>query len=101
MGAGLPKEQLVAAHGNFDSATCLATSEAVPVDEVRQAVMASKEACATLNKKYGGLVKPDIVFFGENLPMRLFELAELDFPMCDMLLVLGTSLQVQPFAGLV
>jgi len=48
-----------------------------------------------------GLVKPDIVFFGEPLPPRFFDLSLEDFKKCDLLLVLGTSLQVQPFASLI
>jgi len=49
----------------------------------------------------GGLVKPDIVFFGESLPQRFFHKMTEDFPKCDLLLVIGTSLQVQPFASLI
>ena len=47
----------------------------------------------------GGLVKPDIVFFGENLPHRFFELQEQDTENCDLLICIGTSLEVYPFAG--
>ena len=42
-----------------------------------------------------GLVKPDIIFFGEPLPRRFFDLAEEDFPQGDLLIVMGTSLAVQ------
>ena len=49
----------------------------------------------------GGLVKPDIVFFGESLPKRFFECAERDFKKCDLLIIMGTSLAVYPFAGLI
>ena len=49
----------------------------------------------------GCLVKPDIVFFGENLPARFNHLAADDFPKCDLLIVAGTSLAVHPFAGLI
>jgi NAD-dependent deacetylase sirtuin 2 len=41
-------------------------------------------------------VKPNIVFFGENLPERFFSAAASDMPACDLLIVLGTSLQVRP-----
>jgi NAD-dependent SIR2 family protein deacetylase len=47
------------------------------------------------------LVKPDIVFFGEQLPDRFYERMEYDFPTCDLLLVMGTSLVVHPFASLI
>ncbi len=46
-------------------------------------------------------VKPDIVFFGENLPDRYWKLSKEDFQKCDCLIVMGTSLQVQPFASLI
>jgi len=51
--------------------------------------------------KCDGIVKPDVVFFGENLPPRFFHCAEKDMPKCDLLIVMGTSLVVQPFASLV
>ena len=47
------------------------------------------------------MVKPDIVFFGENLPERFFKCVRDDFKQCDLLIVLGTSLVVQPFASLI
>jgi len=60
-----------------------------------------------------GLVKPDIVFFGEGLPERFFQSLEVssvplqvciaddqDLTICDLLIVIGTSLQVHPFASL-
>ena len=36
-----------------------------------------------------------------QLPERFFRLAAEDFPQCDLLIVTGTSLKVQPFASLV
>ena len=41
-----------------------------------------------------GLVKPDIVFFGEDLPPRFHSLQLPDFAKCDLLIVMGTSLEV-------
>lgn len=48
-----------------------------------------------------GVVKPDIVFFRESLPTRFFDLMTTDFKRCDLLIIMGTSLTVQPFASLV
>lgn len=39
-------------------------------------------------------VKPDVVFFGEDLPQKYFLHTE-DFPKADLLLIMGTSLQVR------
>jgi len=54
--------------------------------------------CSTYIRTYlfnlQGLVKPDIVFFGEDLPSRFHTLQRKDFMMCDLLIVMGTSLEV-------
>lgn len=41
-------------------------------------------------------VKPDVVFFGEDLPQNYF-LHTKDFPKADLLIIMGTSLQVNVF----
>lgn len=50
--------------------------------------------------KCGGIVKPDIVFFGEGLPADILEEAEREAQEADLMLVLGTSLQVYPAAAI-
>lgn len=99
--AGLPKDAVVAAHGNFDGAHVVGSHQPVPVEEVRAAAFGGEVEWVELARRHGGLVKPDIVFFGENLPHRFFELSRADLPRASLLLVLGTSLAVQPFASLV
>lgn len=47
----------------------------------------------------GGIVKPDIVFFGEGLPEKTLEEAEREARQADLMLVLGTSLTVYPAAA--
>ena len=46
-----------------------------------------------------GLVKPDVVFFGEDLPKRFYLYLQ-DFPRADLLFVMGTSLEVCVLTGL-
>lgn len=98
--AGLPEDKIIAAHGNFARAHSLDGKE-VPVEELEAAVFEGIKACRALEKKYGSLVKPDIVFFGESLPEAFHKGLERDFPRCDLLIVLGTSLAVQPFNQLI
>ncbi|MBW0494587.1 hypothetical protein O181_034302 [Austropuccinia psidii MF-1] len=43
-----------------------------------------------------GLVKPDIIFFGEGLPKEFHEKIQSDRLECDLVLVMGTSLAVAP-----
>jgi len=94
--AGLPTDKVVAAHGNFDSAKCLRGHRA-DVCEVEKACREGEP----MRCHCGELVKPDIVFFGENLPERFGRCAADDFEKCDLLIVIGTSLVVHPFAGLI
>lgn len=68
---------------------------------MKAAIFAGEAGWRALNAKYAGLVKPAITFFGENLPKRFVSCAKTDFPKCELLLIFGTSLMVQPFASLV
>jgi NAD-dependent deacetylase len=49
----------------------------------------------------GGIIKPDVVLYQESLDMTLLESAAQYIAKADMLIVAGTSLSVQPAAGLV
>uniref|UniRef100_H2LXA0 NAD-dependent protein deacetylase n=1 Tax=Oryzias latipes TaxID=8090 RepID=H2LXA0_ORYLA len=95
--AGLEKEDLIEAHGTFYTSHCVSfcCRKEYSLDWMKEKIFSDAiPKC----EKCNSLVKPDIVFFGENLPARFFTS---DFPRCDLLIVMGTSLQVQPFAGLV
>lgn len=90
---------IVEAHGSFASSHCIGGSCGLEADyEQTRLTILNKEIprCRTCHQ----LVKPDIVFFGEGLPKRFFERMEKDMPRADLLIVMGTSLQVQPFASL-
>ncbi|OCF30896.1 NAD-dependent histone deacetylase SIR2 [Kwoniella heveanensis BCC8398] len=107
--AGLDPDKIVEAHGSFAKSHCLDCKREVDREEVLRSGVRRGEVvrCNGSNgsrdkgkKKCGGLVKPDIVFFGEDLPDRFFRLIP-ELKTCDLLIVIGTSLQVQPFASLV
>jgi NAD-dependent deacetylase len=48
----------------------------------------------------GGWIKPDVILFGELMPPGTFQAAEKMAASCDILLVVGTSLQVEPAASI-
>eukprot|EP00755_Sulcionema_specki_P029727 Sspe_Gene.92765::Locus_65555_Transcript_1_1_Confidence_1.000_Length_1590::g.92765::m.92765/K11412/SIRT2, SIR2L2; NAD-dependent deacetylase sirtuin 2 len=96
--AGLPEDRVVYAHGSFDQAHCIDCHKEYETSFVKDAVFREELPKCT---KCSGVVKPDIVFFGESLPDRFFRRAAADLPECDLLMVIGTSLMVHPFAGLV
>ncbi|XP_048216951.1 NAD-dependent protein deacetylase sirtuin-3, mitochondrial isoform X3 [Perognathus longimembris pacificus] len=94
--SGIPAGKLVEAHGTFASATCIVCRRSFPGENCWAEVMADRvPRCPVCT----GVVKPDIVFFGEPMPQR-FLLHLADFPLADLLLILGTSLEVEPFASL-
>eukprot|EP00906_Rhabdomonas_costata_P008775 RCo012459 len=91
---------LVECHGTFATAhTIDPPFKSVPVSFIKEKLDAGETVVR--DPETGSLVKPDIVFFGEDLPARFFTMSKYDFPSCDLLLVMGTSLMVFPFAGLV
>eukprot|EP00879_Flechtneria_rotunda_P004889 GHRR01005163.1.p1 GENE.GHRR01005163.1~~GHRR01005163.1.p1 ORF type:complete len:451 (+),score=183.15 GHRR01005163.1:273-1625(+) len=96
--AGLPADRVVPAHGSFDGARCIECSRACSMYAVQQAVFDNEVAICN---SCGGLVKPDVVFFGEPLPARFHRRRLADLPQADLLIVMGTSLVVQPFAGMI
>lgn len=48
----------------------------------------------------GGYIRPDIVWFGENLPIKAWQYAEQSAMSCDVFMSIGTSSVVYPAAGL-
>ncbi len=99
---GLPEDKVVEAHGTFQRSYCVKCQKRFDLPYLKRQIFSPEEnggvpkcdAC-------GGVVRPDVVLFGEALPSRFFDLASEDFPLCDLLLVFGTSLAVAPFNHLV
>jgi len=83
-------------HGHVRSGSCLGCGHAYPYSWIT----AQAEAAGVARCGCGGLVKPDVVLFGEELPAT-FDAAQRAAADADVLLVMGTSLMVWPVAGLV
>lgn len=118
--ADIPDEKLVEAHGTFFSNHCLGCRKPYSMEWMkgtcrdlshRAAIITPRNCVFFLEKIFDDiiptctecnrLVKPDIVFFGENLPDKFYRLPAKDFKKCDLLIIMGTSLEVQPFASLI
>ncbi|VDK21871.1 unnamed protein product, partial [Anisakis simplex] len=97
--ANINSDKLVYAHGSHHTSTCLKCRQKYDLKWITDKI-SDKNTLVAKCDKCNGIVKPDIVFFGENLPKRFFKCAVSDFPKCDLLIIMGTSLVVQPFAGL-
>lgn len=98
--AGLPDEKIIEAHGSFYTNHCIKCNKEYDMAWMKGQIFSDQlptcEEC-----ECGGIVKPDIVFFGENLPASFYSSPEEDFKECDLLIIMGTSLEVQPFASLI
>ncbi len=88
---------LVELHGSYESATCTACGLHQTDLSNRwwqQAMAASPTPPVARCPACDGVLKPDIVFFGE--PVSGFDAAEQLVARCDLLLILGSTLQVTP-----
>lgn len=102
--AGIADEKLVEAHGAFNTGHCIDCRKEFSQAWIKEKILVDGDGAQIPRctiAKCKGVVKPDIVFFGENLPERFFKCVREDFKQCDLLIVLGTSLVVQPFASLI
>ena len=86
--------QVLELHGNLVRAKCF--DEDRPVENWPDRSEESPPRCP----RCGGLLRPDVVWFGEMLPPGAIDAAEQAARACDVLLVVGTSGAVWPAAGL-
>jgi len=95
---GVPQEKLIEIHGNATTASCISCGEHHSIDTCRTLFEATSESPKC--QSCGGLIKADIVMFGEKMPVKktaeAFKIAET----ADLFLAIGTSLVVNPAAGL-
>ncbi len=85
---------VIAVHGDFSRSRCLSCDRALEVEELTRMLEEMEvPRCAC-----GGLIKPDVVFFGEAV--RGLDEATATVAGADLLLVLGSSLTVEPAASL-
>jgi len=100
--AGLPEEKIVEAHGSFKSSHCTKCRKTYDLRWLKTEIFSPETndevpKCSSCN----GVVRPDVVLFGEALPGEFWSNIGADFGACDLLLVFGTSLAVSPFNTLV
>lgn len=96
--AGVPEDKIIEAHGSFAHNHCIECRSSFSDDLMRQAV-SKRDIPHCLTPQCNGLVKPDIIFFGEQLPEEFHRNRSLPSS-ADLCIVMGTSLTVQPFASL-
>lgn len=94
--AGLPEELVFQLHGDLSHAKCLDCSSRFPMQTVAEWI--SDDTEEPVCKKCSGMLKPDAVLFGEQLPFDVLSEAEQRSRDCDLCIVLGSTLSVYPAA---
>jgi len=94
---GLPESQVVEMHGTLRTTSCMRCGNRVKTADIVAGLVAHPDpACATC----GGILKPDIVYFGEALPADAIDRAVEAAEKCDVFIAIGTTLSVYPVASL-
>jgi NAD-dependent deacetylase len=89
---------LVEVHGSIATASCLQDGRSYPLEETRRRLAADYQGVPRCD--CGAPLKPDVVLFGELLDEATLGRASGLAASADLLLVVGSSLEVQPVAGL-
>ena len=85
--------EVIELHGNIHRAICIKCENRF---DIRGKIPHSPVNCDDCNAK----LRPDVVLFGEMLPIGAFEKAEKSARKCEIFFVIGTTALVYPAAGL-
>lgn len=90
-------QNIIEIHGHMRELTCLRCFDIVPSEPVLEQFLESGEAphCSC-----GGVLKPNVILFGEQLPVRALAESKRQARQCDVMLVVGSSLEVAPAGDL-
>jgi NAD-dependent deacetylase len=89
---------LIEVHGSVATSSCTSCGATWSLEQV-EALFDPDDGVATCTGCYGK-VKPDVVLFGEMLPVEAIERARSLASAADLMLCIGSSLEVFPAAGL-
>jgi NAD-dependent deacetylase len=85
-------------HGNMQWLICLNCGQKYPLENLTQNI--SSDDSIPDCKKCSGILKPDVIFFGEALPHKVLAMATNEAQECDLFIVIGSSLVVYPAANM-
>jgi len=91
-------QRVLEVHGHMREATCIRCYHLVPARPLmdkflEDGIMPTCELC-------GGVMKPNVVLYGEMMPVGVMYEAEQESNACDVMLIAGSSLEVAPAAEL-
>ena len=94
--AGVPDDKVFELHGNMLWAVCLGCGKRYSFEQIKARLDRGEEIpdCEVCH----GILKPDAVFFGEQLPPKVLQEATFRSRNCDLFIVIGSTLVVYPAA---
>lgn len=94
--AGVPDNRVLELHGSMRRAVCLGCNQRYSLEQVKARLDRGEEIpdCELCH----GILKPEVVLFGESLPEEVLAEASLRSRNCDLFIVIGSSLVVYPAA---
>lgn len=93
--AGNTPSRVLEVHGHARTVHCLGCMETFSMEEIIQKNKGIEEDIPVCGR-CGGILKPDVVFFGEALPEDVFQQAIYHSIHSDIFIVVGSSLVVHP-----
>ncbi len=91
-------QNVVEMHGTLATLSCAQCFHRAASEDYLEAFI--EEGTVPLCPKCNGVMKPDVILFGEQLPQKAWLEAQSEARQCDLMLVAGSSLEVLPVAGL-
>ncbi len=94
--AGVPADKVFELHGNMQSVVCLNCGQRYPFAQIKTRLDEGEEIpdCEACH----GILKPDVVLFGESLPEEVLKEATSRAYDCDLFIVIGSTLIIYPAA---
>ena len=96
--AAAGSRDIIEVHGSIATASCLSDGERYPLDETRRRLAGEVDGVPRCD--CGRPLKPDVVLFGEMLDEAAMSRASALATNADLMLCIGSSLEVYPVAGL-
>ena len=95
--SGVPADQVIEVHGNATYARCLNCGKRYEIEKLKPRWEAGEDLTCIFCK---GLIKTATISFGQAMPEAEMARAAEEALLCDLCLVLGSSLVVYPAAGI-
>jgi NAD-dependent deacetylase len=96
--AGNSEEKVIQLHGTAIFVSCLSCKKRYDRDEIQERIKEGQKAPSC--DDCGGLLKPATISFGQSMPEKETEEAYHRSSLCDLFIVVGSSLVVQPAASM-